>query len=123
MSRARSGSSRVLAALAVAAFAYHVANVAFTGVPLREAALAGALLAGDLSGAADPMNYDLGSSRLQIAKEVAAGGKVGGGLDGTYTESGQISKKDLIQDDKSIAADQRFEENFDQYIGVFAILF
>mmetsp|Transcript_27199 Transcript_27199/g.71135 ORF Transcript_27199/g.71135 Transcript_27199/m.71135 type:complete len:152 (+) Transcript_27199:100-555(+) len=128
MPRTRSGTCRVLLALAAGALVYQSANVAFAGLPLREAALAGALLMGDASGAADqlrpsPIEYDLGASSIQLAKDVAYGGKTGGGLDGTYEEKGTAKLKDFVDSEKAIAQDQKFEEKFDQYIGVFAILF
>ncbi|CAK0855270.1 unnamed protein product [Prorocentrum cordatum] len=129
MPRARAGGARALAALAAGALAWRAARTAFAGLPLREVALAGALLAGEAgpSGLADParspLAYDLGASSVQLAKDVAYGGKTGGGLDGTYEEKGTAKLKDFVDSEKAIAQDQKFEEKFDQYIGVFAILF
>ncbi|CAK0839846.1 unnamed protein product [Prorocentrum cordatum] len=70
MARARGRGGPALLALAAGALLACRAALptAFAGLPLREAALAGALLAGDVGGATDPARapvaYDLGGSSI-----------------------------------------------------------
>ena len=98
--------------------------------PLRAAALAGALAAGVQSDGtlADMVNTPNGlmdSSNIVLAEDlpVSMGGKAGGGLEGTYTMKAGAKKKDFIDDEKFIKADEKFNAKFDEYVGVFGILF
>ena len=109
----------VLALLAVACL-NHRAFLA----PLRAAALAGVLALG--GGAAQAHMADMAlDSNLVLAEDlpVSMGGKGGGGLEGTYTMKAGAKKKDFIDDEKFIKADEKFASKFDEYVGVFGILF
>eukprot|EP00438_Fugacium_kawagutii_P018724 Skav212353 [mRNA] locus=scaffold3038:37688:38140:+ [translate_table: standard] len=123
-------SSKLGALIAfVALFAvWHQCAQTFVG-PLRAAALAGILATGVHSDAAmahmadlTPMNMD---SSIVLAEDlpVSMGGKAGGGLEGTYTMKAGAKKKDFIDDEKFIKADEKFSAKFDEYVGVFGILF
>ena len=95
--------------------------------PLRAAALAGVMAMGTHSNAAMAHVADsyVDSTNIVLAEDlpVSMGGKGGGGLDGTYTMKAGAKKKDFIDDEKFIKADEKFEQKFDEYIGVFGILF
>ena len=95
--------------------------------PLRAAALAGVLATGVHSDAAMAMAdaYPMEGSSIVVAQDlpVSMGGKAGGGLEGTYTMKAGAKKKDFIDDEKFIKADEKFSAKFDEYVGVFGILF
>mmetsp|Transcript_37238 Transcript_37238/g.88966 ORF Transcript_37238/g.88966 Transcript_37238/m.88966 type:complete len:149 (-) Transcript_37238:164-610(-) len=94
--------------------------------PLRAAALAGILAAGAHGDAVHAMTEMAPvDSSIVLAQDlpVSMGGKAGGGLEGTYTMKAGAKKKDFIDDEKFIKADEKFEAKFDEYIGVFGILF
>ena len=97
--------------------------------PLRAAALAGALAAGVNSDAALARMADLSPNALDSTNVVLAdlpvsmGGKAGGGLEGTYTMKAGAKKEDFIDDEKFIKAEEKFEKKFDEYVGVFGVLF
>lgn len=99
---------------------------AFIG-PLRAAALAGVLATGVHSDAAMAHMADFApmDSSIVLAEDlpVSMGGKAGGGLEGTYTMKAGAKKKDFIDDEKFIKADEKFSAKFDEYVGVFGILF
>mmetsp|Transcript_128919 Transcript_128919/g.334236 ORF Transcript_128919/g.334236 Transcript_128919/m.334236 type:complete len:162 (-) Transcript_128919:73-558(-) len=130
-SSSRSGAALLLAVGAVgAAVAATGAWQITTGfaAPLRAAAAAGAVLGGvgAVDGAAIADVYGSGvadGSSIQLAKGIDMGGKAGGGLEGTYEMKGQAKKNDFVDDEKALAADEKFEQKFDSYVGVFAILF
>mmetsp|Transcript_38160 Transcript_38160/g.85871 ORF Transcript_38160/g.85871 Transcript_38160/m.85871 type:complete len:152 (-) Transcript_38160:52-507(-) len=94
--------------------------------PIRAAVAATALL-GSLN---DPVfaeqqlsNY-YDTSSIQTAElPVTAGGAVDGGLDGTYSRKKEFKNKLLLEDARAIKEEEKFEEKFDSYLGVFAILF
>mmetsp|Transcript_65681 Transcript_65681/g.148204 ORF Transcript_65681/g.148204 Transcript_65681/m.148204 type:complete len:153 (-) Transcript_65681:107-565(-) len=129
MPRARSGTRRIASAVVAAALVAAGLDAccrpaAFA--PLRAAALAGALLAGSPSYAdTAPMAYGVDASSVQLAaKSINLGGQAqDGGLDGTYEQKVKANRKDMIDDDKALAQEEKFEQKFDQYIGVFGILF
>eukprot|EP00933_Yihiella_yeosuensis_P059869 TRINITY_DN6163_c0_g1_i1.p1 TRINITY_DN6163_c0_g1~~TRINITY_DN6163_c0_g1_i1.p1 ORF type:complete len:162 (-),score=47.31 TRINITY_DN6163_c0_g1_i1:173-658(-) len=102
-------------------------DAVFVPMPLRAAALAGALVATMPSEAAMAeiaQANDFDASNIQLAdRPVNLGGKAGGGLQGTYQIKGEAKKSDFDDDERSIKADEKFAEKFDQYIGVFGILF
>mmetsp|Transcript_47843 Transcript_47843/g.86264 ORF Transcript_47843/g.86264 Transcript_47843/m.86264 type:complete len:157 (-) Transcript_47843:87-557(-) len=133
MVRSRSGSrflGLVLLALAVLA---GFKGVAFA--PFRAAALAGVISVGGMaSDAALADVYQLTDSSNLVMAQVtpgatsslaaaAAGRKAGGGLAGTYEVKEGAKKIDFVDDEKTIQEDEKFQEKFDQYIGVFGILF
>ena len=95
--------------------------------PLRAAALAGILATGVHSDAAVAHMADIApvDSSIVLAEDlpVSMGGKAGGGLEGTYTMKAGAKKKDFIDDEKFIKADEKFSAKFDEYVGVFGILF
>ena len=95
--------------------------------PLRAAALAGVLAAGAHGDAAQAHMADMVSldSNIVLAEDlpVSMGGKGGRGLEGTYTMKAGAKKKDFIDDEKFIKADEKFASKFDEYVGVFGILF
>eukprot|EP00408_Alexandrium_pacificum_P019458 CAMPEP_0171189198 /NCGR_PEP_ID=MMETSP0790-20130122/18222_1 /TAXON_ID=2925 /ORGANISM="Alexandrium catenella, Strain OF101" /LENGTH=156 /DNA_ID=CAMNT_0011654301 /DNA_START=44 /DNA_END=514 /DNA_ORIENTATION=+ len=133
MARVRNGTRRVLAAGLVLAFAAACLSArsrpaAFAG-PLRAAAAAGALIAAIPSDAAlaqlVPQAYDMDATSIHLsAKSISMGGQAeGGGLDGLVEMKGKASKKDFVDDEGALAAEEKFEQKFDQYIFVFAILF
>lgn len=99
---------------------------AFIG-SLRAAALAGVLATGVHSDAATAHMADFApmDSSIVLAEDlpVSMGGKAGGGLEGTYTMKAGAKKKDFIDDEKFIKADEKFSAKFDEYVGVFGILF
>mmetsp|Transcript_40922 Transcript_40922/g.121344 ORF Transcript_40922/g.121344 Transcript_40922/m.121344 type:complete len:144 (+) Transcript_40922:54-485(+) len=120
MARSRNGTRSLLAVVAaVAIFCRPTAFVA----PLQAAALAGALLAGSPAIADVSPAYDFGSSIQVAAKPLELGGKVVGGLDGTYQLKGDAKKSDFVENEKALKQEEKFTEKFDQYIGVFGILF
>uniref|UniRef100_A0A7S4RBN2 Uncharacterized protein n=1 Tax=Alexandrium monilatum TaxID=311494 RepID=A0A7S4RBN2_9DINO len=132
MARARRGTCCALsAALAIALTAacsgIHCRPPAFA--PLRAAVAAGALLAASPSDVdfaqMAPQAYDMDSSSIQLAaKSINMGGQAeGGGLEGTYAMKGKATRKDFVEDESALAAEEKFEQKFDSYIGVFAILF
>mmetsp|Transcript_8911 Transcript_8911/g.18452 ORF Transcript_8911/g.18452 Transcript_8911/m.18452 type:complete len:155 (+) Transcript_8911:80-544(+) len=131
MVRARHGTRVVLgAALAVALVAACLAArfqpPAFAALPAAVAAAA--LLAASPSNAdferMAPAAFDMDSSSIQLSKQISMGGQAeGGGLEGTYEMKGKATKKDFVDDEGTLAAEEKFEQKFDQYIGVFAILF
>uniref|UniRef100_A0A6T1E0X6 Uncharacterized protein n=1 Tax=Alexandrium monilatum TaxID=311494 RepID=A0A6T1E0X6_9DINO len=132
MARSRHGTLRAIgaiAALAVAAACLGARSQAPAFAPLRAAAVAGALLAASPSDAdfaqMAPQAYDMDSSSIQLAaKSINMGGQAeGGGLEGTYAMKGKASRKDFVEDENALAAEEKFEQKFDSYIGVFAILF
>ncbi|CAE8737731.1 unnamed protein product [Polarella glacialis] len=95
-------------------------------MPLRAAALAGVIAAG--MGGGDAALADvyggLDNSNIQLAdKPVSMGGQPSGGLDGTYEMKGKAKKIDFTDDEKVLKAEERFEAKFDEYVGVFGILF
>jgi len=129
-SRSRHGTR--LAGLAGVVFAvatvFHtLRSVPCAFAPLRAATLAGVLLTGT------PSNLDVqdwaqfqsmdGSSVQLAEKSVILGGKANGGLDGTYEQKAGAKRKDFYDDEKALEQEEKFEQKFDQYIGVFAILF
>ena len=119
--------SKLGALLAVAALVALYSQIPAFIAPLRAAALAGVLAVGTQSNAAVAHVADsyVDTSNVVIAADlpVSMGGQGGGGLDGTYTMKAGAKKKDFIDDEKFIKADEKFEQKFDEYIGVFGILF
>mmetsp|Transcript_8355 Transcript_8355/g.18735 ORF Transcript_8355/g.18735 Transcript_8355/m.18735 type:complete len:149 (-) Transcript_8355:207-653(-) len=99
-------------------------SVTFTA-PFRAAVAATAVLGGSVSDATIADVYGgLGTSSIQTAElPVTAGGTVEGGLEGTFTRKKEFKNKLLLEDEKAIKEEERFEEKFDSYLGVFAILF
>eukprot|EP00420_Gonyaulax_spinifera_P001143 CAMPEP_0197942740 /NCGR_PEP_ID=MMETSP1439-20131203/124563_1 /TAXON_ID=66791 /ORGANISM="Gonyaulax spinifera, Strain CCMP409" /LENGTH=235 /DNA_ID=CAMNT_0043565997 /DNA_START=86 /DNA_END=793 /DNA_ORIENTATION=+ len=75
--------------------------------------------------ATTPGAYGMEGSSMQLAaKSINLGGQAqDGGLDGTYEQKIKANRKDMIDDDKALAQEEKFEQKFDQYIGVFGILF
>eukprot|EP00931_Biecheleriopsis_adriatica_P028796 TRINITY_DN1716_c0_g2_i2.p1 TRINITY_DN1716_c0_g2~~TRINITY_DN1716_c0_g2_i2.p1 ORF type:complete len:181 (-),score=51.05 TRINITY_DN1716_c0_g2_i2:61-540(-) len=136
MARSRAGtrflSAAVLACIA-ALFASHSrsqerASEAPAFAPLRAAALAGLMAAGMPGDAALAENaaqvYSMDSSNIILAdRPVNIGGKAGGGLDGTYTMKEGAKRADFNDDAQAIKREEKFEQKFDEYIGVFGILF
>mmetsp|Transcript_43716 Transcript_43716/g.81551 ORF Transcript_43716/g.81551 Transcript_43716/m.81551 type:complete len:152 (+) Transcript_43716:65-520(+) len=122
------GKSKLGAFLALAAVLALCTQVPAFVTPLRAAALAGVLAVGTHSDAAlaNIANSPyVDASNIVLAEDlpVSMGGKAGGGLEGTYTMKAGAKKKDFIDDEKFIKADEKFEQKFDEYIGVFGILF
>eukprot|EP00931_Biecheleriopsis_adriatica_P028795 TRINITY_DN1716_c0_g2_i1.p1 TRINITY_DN1716_c0_g2~~TRINITY_DN1716_c0_g2_i1.p1 ORF type:complete len:176 (-),score=50.66 TRINITY_DN1716_c0_g2_i1:61-525(-) len=131
MARSRAGtrflSAAVLACIA-ALFASHSRSQAPAFAPLRAAALAGLMAAGMPGDAALAENaaqvYSMDSSNIILAdRPVNIGGKAGGGLDGTYTMKEGAKRADFNDDAQAIKREEKFEQKFDEYIGVFGILF
>mmetsp|Transcript_33600 Transcript_33600/g.53739 ORF Transcript_33600/g.53739 Transcript_33600/m.53739 type:complete len:149 (+) Transcript_33600:59-505(+) len=121
----RRRSSKLGALIACIAL-FAVWQPTFVG-PLRAAALAGILATGVHSDAAVAHMADMApmDSSIVLAQDlpVSMGGKAGGGLEGTYTMKAGAKKKDFIDDEKFIKADEKFSAKFDEYVGVFGILF
>eukprot|EP00929_Paragymnodinium_shiwhaense_P024804 TRINITY_DN1515_c0_g1_i1.p1 TRINITY_DN1515_c0_g1~~TRINITY_DN1515_c0_g1_i1.p1 ORF type:complete len:163 (-),score=41.41 TRINITY_DN1515_c0_g1_i1:219-707(-) len=138
---ARRGGRRVVlggAALAVAAYVCASALSATAFAPFRAghfsaAVAAGALLAGtaavDVASAVVPADMD--ATSIQIADyqrtgftAPAIGGiPESGGLDGTYKKQGTMRERDFVDDEVAIKKEEKFEKNFDTYVGEMGVLF
>mmetsp|Transcript_53498 Transcript_53498/g.148753 ORF Transcript_53498/g.148753 Transcript_53498/m.148753 type:complete len:152 (-) Transcript_53498:114-569(-) len=128
MVRSRAGT-RLAAAILLAAASYAVLPpLAFA--PLRAAAVAGAVLAGvaagDDAGIAPP-GYGLDVSSVQVAVNadtpVYQGGAIQGGLDGTFKPAVGAKMKDFVDDENFLKNEAKYEEKFDQNVGIFTVLF
>eukprot|EP00416_Gambierdiscus_australes_P044808 CAMPEP_0171096456 /NCGR_PEP_ID=MMETSP0766_2-20121228/44777_1 /TAXON_ID=439317 /ORGANISM="Gambierdiscus australes, Strain CAWD 149" /LENGTH=149 /DNA_ID=CAMNT_0011555439 /DNA_START=45 /DNA_END=494 /DNA_ORIENTATION=+ len=126
MARVRAGT-RTLLLMALAATALNTWCPPAAFAPLRAAAAGMMLLVSDVSVAnmAQAPSYDNAGSSVQLAAmEINMGGQAeGGGLDGIVELKGKVSKKDFIDDEDALKAEEKFEAKFDSYVYVFGILF